>query len=168
MAAKNVTELLVELRAGENAHTLMRMNQAWTAATVAAKIDFDKGRLLPSIKRWFETVLKTTAHNFRKLSGFYTKTLSVIFFVLMSSQCVSESEHRILVLCDPYPTGVIDKTIPFITKEQFAIKAIELTAKKQKEFELTNALWDIKNVHKGDTLFMSRITTRITSIHKKR
>jgi hypothetical protein len=96
------------------------------------------------------------------------KILSVILFVLMTSQCVSESEHRILVLCDPYPTGVIDKTIPFITKDQYAIKAIELSAKKQKEFELTNAFWDIRNVHEGDTLYMSRITTRITSIHKKR
>jgi len=36
VAAKNVVELLVELRAGEDAHTLMRMKQAWAAATVAA------------------------------------------------------------------------------------------------------------------------------------
>lgn len=32
MSAKNVDELLIELRARENAHTRMRMKQAWEAA----------------------------------------------------------------------------------------------------------------------------------------
>jgi hypothetical protein len=32
MPAKNVDELLIELRARENTHTRMRMKQAWDAA----------------------------------------------------------------------------------------------------------------------------------------
>jgi hypothetical protein len=32
MSAKNVDELLIELRAEENVHTRMRMKQAWEAA----------------------------------------------------------------------------------------------------------------------------------------
>lgn len=93
--------------------------------------------------------------------------LLLCIIISLSLTCYKlQSPHKILVLSEPYKTNIIDKSIPFTNKQLLKLKVIELHTKNPKQFELPNTLFNIKNLHKGDTLYMSRLSCRITSIHK--
>ena len=98
-----------------------------------------------------------------------TVVLVVLFMIgygMFSISKLNESQ-KLIVLSNPYKTGVINNKFN-LSKEEFAIKVKELNIKRSKEFELTNYISDLTLCCMGDTLYLSRLTTRIISIHKLR